>query len=119
VVAIKWHFCFVQTLTTTGFDGTVMSSVNSMTQYQTFFGLDSNDTSGTGIVFGMNTLGGVVAFFPAAYLPDKVGRRWTMFIGNVILIIGALVNAFATNLGMFIGGRFLVGFGGGIANNAS
>jgi MFS family permease len=44
----------------------------------------------------MYTVGQVVAFFPASYLPDKVGRRWSMFCGNVVLMIGALVTCFVT-----------------------
>jgi hypothetical protein len=30
-----------------------------------------------------------------------------MLVGNVVLMAGALVTGFATNMGMFIGGRFL------------
>ncbi|RSH89841.1 hypothetical protein EHS25_001827 [Saitozyma podzolica] len=93
-----------------GFDGTVMSSINSMSQYQQYFNLKGKAAS-TGIIFGMYTVGQVVAFFPASYLPDKVGRRWSMFCGNVVLMIGALVTCFATNMSMFIAGRFLTGLG--------
>lgn len=35
----------------TGFDGTVMSSVNSMEQFQNFFGLDGAAAGGTSLVF--------------------------------------------------------------------
>jgi MFS family permease len=60
---------------------------------------------------GMYTIGQVAAFFPASYLPDRIGRRWSMFTGNTVLMIGALLTAFATNTGMFLGGRFLTGLG--------
>lgn len=62
-----------------------MSSVNSMTQFQAYFGL-SGAAVKTGIVFGIYTVGSVCAFFPASVLPDMVGRRWSMFIGNVVLV---------------------------------
>ncbi|ORY30407.1 general substrate transporter [Naematelia encephala] len=101
-----------------GFDGTIMSSVNSMKQYQHYFGLASAGAK-TGIVFGIYTVGQVVAFFPASYLPDRIGRRWTMLIGNVFLIAGALITALARNKGMFIGGRFLTGLGCTTANTAA
>ncbi|KAI9637512.1 general substrate transporter [Dioszegia hungarica] len=90
-----------------GFDGTVMSSVNSMKQFQTFFGLSIAEKS-TGIVFGMYT---VCAFFPTSILPDRVGRRWSMWIGNLCLCVGALLTGLAQNFGMFIAGRFLTGLG--------
>lgn len=34
-----------------------------------------------------------------------------MFIGAFIIILGTLIQAPSTNMGMFIGGRFVLGFG--------
>lgn len=34
----------------------------------------------------MYTVGQVSSAFLAAYLPDRFGRRWGMFIGNSILM---------------------------------
>ncbi|WWC88262.1 uncharacterized protein L201_003169 [Kwoniella dendrophila CBS 6074] len=93
-----------------GFDGTVMGAVNSMLQWQKYFGL-SSATGGTGIVFGMYTVGQVLAFFPASYLPDKVGRRASMFTGNCILVLGAILTSQARNFQMFIWGRLFTGLG--------
>lgn len=82
----------------TGFDTTIMSSVNSMRTFQNFFGLESA-TKGTGIVFvsnelvlqlltvqGIYTVGGVCAFFPNIILPDLIGRRYSMAYGNTLLM---------------------------------
>lgn len=104
--------CFVAIVCScdTGFDTTIMSSVNSMTQFQSFFGLASA-TTGTGIVFGIYTVGGVCAFFPNAILPDLIGRRYTMLWGNSLLIIGALISANSRSMEMLLGGRWLTGFG--------
>jgi len=80
-----------------------MSSINSMTQYLSYFGISSTSAgaSKTGIIFvrdqilpriklikpkGIYTVGQVVAFFPASYLPDKLGRRLSMLIGNCVLM---------------------------------
>lgn len=72
-----------------------------MVQFQNFFGLLSA-TTGTGIVFvslpvmsqtffslmdqGIYTVGGVCAFIPNIILPDLIGRRKCMFIGNFLLM---------------------------------
>ncbi|KAI0269821.1 general substrate transporter [Gloeopeniophorella convolvens] len=93
-----------------GFDGTVMGGVNSMKQYQNYFGMSSAGAS-TGIVFGIYTVGAV----PASYLPDKFGRRFSMWFGNAILIIGAVITGTATRRNTFIGGRFLTGVGSATA----
>lgn len=43
---------------------------------------------------------------------DRWGRKAALGVGSIILIIGAFVNAFATNVGMFIAGRVLIGGAG-------
>ncbi|TFY81558.1 hypothetical protein EWM64_g2448 [Hericium alpestre] len=50
-----------------GFDGTVMGGVNSMAQYQQFFGLSSAGAK-TGIVFGIYTVGSLVGAIPSGML---------------------------------------------------
>ncbi|WRT66050.1 uncharacterized protein IL334_003002 [Kwoniella shivajii] len=93
-----------------GFDGTVMGAVNSMKQWQNYFGLSSASGS-TGIVFGMYSVGQTLAFFPASYLPDKFGRRVSMMTGNIILVAGAILTSQATNFQMFIWGRMFTDLG--------
>ncbi|THU93494.1 general substrate transporter [Dendrothele bispora CBS 962.96] len=85
-----------------GFDGTVMSGINAMKQYQSYFGLTGQGAS-TGIVFGIYTI------IPASYLPDKFGRRFSMFSASLVSIIGAVLTANATSRNMFLIGRWLTG----------
>jgi MFS family permease len=81
-----------------------MSAINGMKQFQTYFGMSSgagktcrqilalrdpaatNFTRLSAIVFGIYTIGGVAAALPGSYLPDKIGRRWTMVAGNTVLL---------------------------------
>lgn len=86
------HLCFLATCFVvivnscdTGFDTTIMSSVNSMITFQEYFGLESAST-GTGILFGIYTVGGVTAFFPNIILPDLIGRKYSMAYGNTLLM---------------------------------
>ncbi|KAF9478188.1 general substrate transporter [Pholiota conissans] len=92
-----------------GFDGTVMGGINSMVQYQRYFGM-TGVGSKTSIVFGIYTV-----YIHIAYFPDRFGRRFSMWFGNAILIVGALLTANATDKGMFLGGRFLTGLGSSCA----
>ncbi|KDR82784.1 hypothetical protein GALMADRAFT_151830 [Galerina marginata CBS 339.88] len=97
-----------------GFDGTVMGGINSMKQYQDYFGM-TGVGSKTGIVFGIFTVGSICGTVPASYFPDRFGRRFSMFFGNAVLVIGALITANAKDKGMFLGGRFLTGLGSSCA----
>ncbi|KAF9468534.1 general substrate transporter [Collybia nuda] len=97
-----------------GFDGTVMGGINGMKQYQTYFGM-SGVGAKTSIVFGIFTIGSICGTIPASYLPDRFGRRLSMFFGNAVLIAGAVVTANAKTKGTFLGGRFLTGLGASCA----
>ena len=68
------------------FDGTLMSSIISMIPFLTYFHLPAIASASTGIVLGIGQVGGVVAFFPAAWLPDKLGRKASMIIGNLLVM---------------------------------
>ncbi|KAJ7863141.1 general substrate transporter [Mycena olivaceomarginata] len=72
-----------------GFDGT------------TYFGLSGSDAKTGGAI-------------PASWVPDRFGRRWGMFMGNGLLMIGAIITAMADSKSKFLGGRFLTGFGSSI-----
>ncbi|KAJ7855853.1 general substrate transporter [Mycena leptocephala] len=107
-----------------GFDGSVMSAVNGMQQYLDYFGIDGKDAGGgvgskTAIIFGIYSIGSIVAVPVAGPVTDRVGRRGGMFLGALIIIIGSLAVTTATSFKALLGGRFVLGLGVGIVQTAS
>ena len=45
------------------------------------------------------------------YLADGLGRRTTIFIGATIMCVATAIQTASQSVGMFIGARFLIGFG--------
>lgn len=105
-----------------------MGSINSYRQYRDYFGFDVDDgTPTTGIVYAIYTIGNIVGSFFAGPFTDfkgtirflsiycmqtnELGRRVGMAIGALWIIIGTIVQATCTNLGGFMAGRFILGFG--------
>jgi MFS family permease len=88
-----------------------------MTAYQETFDL-SGAGSSTGIIFIIYNLGQIAAFPFCGLLTDGLGRRWGVIIGCFIVIIGTAIQTPANTQGMFIGGRFILGFGAAIASAA-
>ncbi|KAK7204876.1 general substrate transporter [Myxozyma melibiosi] len=93
-----------------GYDGSLMGSINGMTSYQDFFHMTSAGSS-TGIIFAMYNIGSLPAVLFTGPINDHFGRRWGMFTGAAIIIIGTCIEAPAKNKGMFLAGRFVLGFG--------
>ncbi|KAJ5535212.1 hypothetical protein N7527_001466 [Penicillium freii] len=112
VIAITTLNC-----TMNGFDGTLMSSLNAMKPFHNQFGTKM-DGGGTGILFAIYAVGNLVGAVAAAPASDILGRRFGMCIGSFFVILGAVLEATASNVGQFMGGRFLIGFGVSISNTA-
>ncbi|THV08266.1 general substrate transporter [Dendrothele bispora CBS 962.96] len=105
-----------------GFDGQVMGAVNGMNQYLSYFGLVGKDSGGgvgtpTALIFGIaSQIVGVVVAGPLA--DGKFGRRGGMFIGALIIVVGAIVITAAKNRDYLLAGRFVLGFGVSITTTA-
>jgi MFS family permease len=87
-----------------------MGGLNAMDSYKLFFKKDVIDES-TGIVFAMYNIGSVAAVFFTGPTNDYFGRRWGMFVGAVIIVVGTIVQALSPTEGQFLAGRFVLGFG--------
>ncbi|KAF8544386.1 general substrate transporter [Trichophaea hybrida] len=93
-----------------GYDSSLMGGINAMKTYQSYFHMKTVGSQ-TGLVFSMYTIGNIVGSFFCGPFTDWWGRRWGLFIGASIIIAGTCVQAPATSKAMFMGGRFILGFG--------
>jgi sugar porter (SP) family MFS transporter len=107
-----------------GFDGSVMSAVNGMDQYLAYFGITGQDSGGgvgstTAIIFGIYSIGSIVAVPIAGPVTDRLGRRGGMFCGALIIVVGSLAVTTAKGVSALLGGRFVLGLGVGIVQTAA
>lgn len=56
-------------------------------------------------------LGSVLAVPIAPWINQKFGRRWTIMIGSLIMVGGAIIQAFSQHIGMYIVARLILGVG--------
>ena len=92
-----------------------MSSINAMQPYHDYFHV-GRQGNGTGIVFAIYSLGIALGAPSCSVLIDKFGRRWGMFLGAVVIIIGTILEGAAPDLACFMVGRFTIGWGISISN---
>jgi MFS family permease len=67
----------------------------------------------------IQNIGSLAAYPFAPYISDGIGRRLTVFLGAFIMCAATAVQTASQNVGMFIGARFLIGFGLTFAANAA
>lgn len=105
------------TQTATGFDASMINGMQSLPQWQRFFGQPTGTRLGA-MTFGPN--GGVlISILISSQLCDWLGRRIPIFGGSILIIVGSAIQAASTNYAMFVASRFVIGFGLGIVSTAA
>ncbi|WVQ82429.1 hypothetical protein IAT38_004557 [Cryptococcus sp. DSM 104549] len=105
--------------TASGFDGSIFSSINAMSQYRAYFHHPEIGSSTTGIIFMIYTIGNMIGSLFTGPICDRLGRRAGMATGAVIIMAAAAILTAAKNDSYLLGGRFLLGFGISIGTSAA
>ncbi|KAH7241315.1 general substrate transporter [Fusarium tricinctum] len=98
---------------TTGYDGSMLNTSQAMDDWQDYFGRPTG--SKLGILNSIYQIGSIASFPFAPFMADHFGRKIPIICGCLIMIVGAFISAFTDGYGMYLGGRFLVGFGNSLA----
>ncbi|KIK54176.1 hypothetical protein GYMLUDRAFT_48970 [Collybiopsis luxurians FD-317 M1] len=112
-----WIILLLITSSTNGYDGSMMNGLQSLDQWKDYFNHPSD--SELGLLNAIQNIGSLAAYPFAPYLSDGIGRRMTVFVGASIMCIATAIQSAAQSEGMFVGARFLIGFGLTFAANAA
>lgn len=95
-----------------GYDASVMNALNILPSYTEYFVLNTTTLSlNTAAVW----VGGIVSGLFAGTFCDWQGRKWTMFWSALLCMIGAIIQACAQNIAMFVAARIIIGLACGLA----
>ena len=96
-----------------GFDGGLIGFITSESTYTDYFNLTgpllglSNAMINVGIIFSN--------LFFSPFFTRRFGRRWSIIASCLIILLGICLQAGAVDQAMLIIGRFILGFGSGLA----
>ncbi|KAJ9126147.1 hypothetical protein QFC24_002420 [Naganishia onofrii] len=102
-------FLALITSMTNGYDGSMMNGLQTLEQWRAYFG--KPEGSLLGIFNAIQSIGGIAGLPFAAFVADRFGRRQAIFFGSCLMLVGVAIQTAAQNIGMFIGARFVIGFG--------
>lgn len=89
-----------------------------MDQWQNYFGSPSGST--LGLYTAIQNIGAVCALPFSSYAADLFGRKIGVAAGITMIFLGVIIQVVpGVTEGMFIGGRFLVGFGSNISQGSA
>ncbi|KAL7940830.1 general substrate transporter [Trichoderma barbatum] len=102
---------------TNGYDGSMLNGLQALATWKDTF--DSPTGSILGLLSASYPLGAIISTPVSAFISDKFGRRWSVFIGSVIMLIGVILQTASMNVGMFVAARIVLGFGVTVALTAA
>ncbi|WPG98154.1 Hypothetical protein R9X50_00094000 [Acrodontium crateriforme] len=97
---------------TNGYDNSMLNGLQILPAWQSYFGHPKD--ARLGLITNGARIGQVAALFIISPLINRLGRRWPILIGSVIIVLGIALQSAAKNATMFILGRVLLGFGNNI-----
>ncbi|KAH8664679.1 general substrate transporter [Xylariales sp. PMI_506] len=108
---------------TTGYDGSLLNTVEQFDFWENYYNqignADSGQSSKLGLLTNMFTIGSIVSMFIVPPIVDRWGRKPSIILGCLFMILGGFISTFADGYGMLCGGRFLLGFGNSLSQLAS
>ncbi|KAJ8518835.1 hypothetical protein ONZ45_g4155 [Pleurotus djamor] len=110
IIALNgWIVLLLITSSTNGYDGSMMNGLQSLPQWRDYF----NNPGGSmlGLLNAIQNIGCLAAYPFSPYISDGLGRRTSVFLGATIMCIATVLQTASQSVGMFIGSRFLIGFG--------
>ncbi|VUC23976.1 unnamed protein product [Clonostachys rosea] len=94
---------------TSGFDSSMMNSLNAVDSWVEYFNHPSS--SRLGLLNAMYSLGALMAIPFVPTVSEYLGRRWSILTGSFIMMIGAGLQTGSVNDHMFLASRWVLGFG--------
>ncbi|KAK0203370.1 hexose transporter [Desarmillaria ectypa] len=118
LIALNFCICLLLiTSSTNGYDGSMMNGLQSLTQWSEYFHKPAGGK--LGLLNAIQNIGSLAAYPFAPYSSDGIGRRYTILLGAIIMIMATAIQTASQSVGMFIGARFLIGFGLSFAANSA
>ncbi|KAK7041446.1 hypothetical protein VNI00_009312 [Paramarasmius palmivorus] len=117
VILNAWIVLLLITSSTNGYDGSMMNGLQSLSQWKKDF--NEPGPSMLGLLNAIQNIGSLAAYPFAPYVTDGVGRRKAIFFGALLMCVATAIQTASQSVNMFIGARFLIGFGLTFAANAA
>jgi sugar porter (SP) family MFS transporter len=115
-----WLFlCCMGVEMTSGFDSQLINTLQFAPFFHKYFGGGRVDAKGAfaiepgllGFVNSCYQLGSIFAVPFAPWIAQRWGRRWSIMLGSLIMVFGALLQGFAQHVAMYIIARMILGAG--------
>jgi MFS family permease len=113
---LRWNvahglgLCLV--IATNGFGASLLGGFQAIPSWIKFFNAPKGTT--LGLYAASYFLPSVFTAYIGDFISGRYGRRWAIFVGMFLMLVGGVLNSFAVNIAMWIVGRAIIGAGVGV-----
>ncbi|SPO01577.1 related to hexose transporter protein [Cephalotrichum gorgonifer] len=119
VLYLLLFLCCMGVEMTSGFDSQLINTLQFSSSFHKYFGGGRVDDDGEykiepgllGFINSCYQLGSIFAIPFAPWFAQRFGRRWSIVLGSLIMVAGAIIQGFSQHVGMYIVARMLLGVG--------
>jgi len=94
---------------TSGFDSQMLNALQLVPAWKEFFHKPAGATRG--IITASYSLGAILSLPLVPVVNERLGRRWSIFLGSWVMVLGSIVQCTSRNTGQYIASRIMLGFG--------
>ncbi|KAH8821297.1 MFS transporter [Xylogone sp. PMI_703] len=94
---------------TSGYDGSVINGLQAVTAWNTYFGKPHGAV--LGVLSAMFMFGEIASLPIVPWINDRFGRKKSIVIGSLIILVGVILQSASVNIAMFLVARFIIGTG--------
>ncbi|KAF5680464.1 hexose transporter [Fusarium denticulatum] len=119
IMYVWLFFCCMGVEMTSGFDSQLINTLQYSQNFHHYLGDGRRNAEGKwaiepgllGFVNSSYQLGSIFAVPFAPWFAQRFGRRWSIMLGSLIMVGGAIIQGFAQHVGMYIVARMILGAG--------
>ncbi|CCC05446.1 hypothetical protein SMACR_09292 [Sordaria macrospora] len=94
---------------TSGFDSQMINALQILKPWDDYFGRPQGALKG--IISAAYSLGAILSLPLVPIVNDRFGRRWSIALGSMTMVVGAIIQGFSQHVAMYIIARMILGFG--------
>ncbi|KAF5322271.1 hypothetical protein D9619_000128 [Psilocybe cf. subviscida] len=94
---------------TSGYDSSMMNGLQVVNSWDTFYHHPRSVL--LGVMSAMYSAGAICSLPLVPLVADRLGRRWSIITGSLVMIVGAILQTASQDFAMFVVARFVLGFG--------
>ncbi|KAJ5924933.1 hypothetical protein N7454_007572 [Penicillium verhagenii] len=102
-------FVLIVTNTANGFDNSMMNGLQTLSYWQKYFNYPKGPT--LGLFNCVMSAGALTGLLILPFMLDHFGRKPCLVFGSFFMLLGVALQAGSINFSMFVGARYILGFG--------